>query len=266
MVSLSLGADPRDFTLFAFGGAGPLHAAALARELGIPRVLVPARPGITNALGCVVADLRHDFVRTVDRPLADLDIAQVHAILAAQEAEGRALVAAAPVAATGVTADLRRRHAVRRPDPPAARPAPRPAALARRAAVPLRGRLPTPASASSSPRSAPPSSTSPARSPATARPSTSASSSTPRAAAPSSPTRAPPTARSGSTTAGTRPRSTTASASRPTPPWSAPRYSSRWTPPRSSARRPPLPGRRRQPPDRDHSGASGSIGRMKLRS
>ncbi len=86
MVSLSLGADPRDLTLFAFGGAGPLHATALARELGIPRVLVPARPGLTNALGCVVADLRHDFVQTLARPLADLDIGDVHATLAAQEA------------------------------------------------------------------------------------------------------------------------------------------------------------------------------------
>ena len=57
MVSISLGVDPRDFTLFAFGGAGPLHASSLAKELGIPKVLVPARPGITNALGCVVADL-----------------------------------------------------------------------------------------------------------------------------------------------------------------------------------------------------------------
>ncbi|MEQ9056235.1 MAG: hydantoinase/oxoprolinase family protein [Roseovarius confluentis] len=55
MVSVSLGADPRDFTLFAFGGAGPLHATAMARELGLPRVLVPARPGITNAIGCVAA-------------------------------------------------------------------------------------------------------------------------------------------------------------------------------------------------------------------
>jgi N-methylhydantoinase A len=106
MVSLSLGADPRDFTLFAFGGAGPLHAAALARELGIPRVLVPARPGITNALGCVVADLRHDFVRTLNCPLAALDIGEVHAVLAAQEAEGRALVASAAVAATAVTASF----------------------------------------------------------------------------------------------------------------------------------------------------------------
>ncbi|WP_435228785.1 hydantoinase/oxoprolinase family protein [Pseudopelagicola sp. nBUS_20] len=73
MVSISLGADPRDFALFAFGGAGPLHACALARELGIPRVLIPARPGITNAIGCVVADLRHDFVRTINTPLHKLD-------------------------------------------------------------------------------------------------------------------------------------------------------------------------------------------------
>ncbi len=97
MVSLSLGADPRDFTLFAFGGAGPLHAAALARELGLPRVLVPARPGLANALGCATADLRYDFVRTLARPLAALDIAEVHAILAAHEAQGRAQIAAEPV-------------------------------------------------------------------------------------------------------------------------------------------------------------------------
>jgi len=93
MVSISLGADPRDFALFAFGGAGPLHAVALARELAVPKVLVPARPGITNALGCVVADLRHDFVRTLNRPLDALDMAEVAAILAAQDAEGRRLIA-----------------------------------------------------------------------------------------------------------------------------------------------------------------------------
>ena len=91
MVSISVGADPRDFALFAFGGAGPLHATALARELSIPRVLVPARPGITNALGCVVADLRHDFVRTLNRPLDVADICDVHSIFAAQEEEGRRL-------------------------------------------------------------------------------------------------------------------------------------------------------------------------------
>ncbi|MGN6305828.1 MAG: hydantoinase/oxoprolinase family protein [Mesorhizobium sp.] len=93
MVSVARGHDPRDFTLFAFGGAGPLHASALARELGLPRVLVPARPGITNALGCVVADLRHDFVNTLNQPVAALDEERVRAVLAAQVEEGKALIA-----------------------------------------------------------------------------------------------------------------------------------------------------------------------------
>ena len=102
MVSISVGADPRDFALFAFGGAGPLHAAALARELSIPRVLVPARPGITNALGCVVADLRHDFVRSLNQPLDIVDMARVHRVLADQVAEGRALVTAEKLILRGV--------------------------------------------------------------------------------------------------------------------------------------------------------------------
>ncbi len=92
MVSVSLGIDPRDFALFAFGGAGPLHAVAIARELGIPRVLIPGRPGITNALGCVVADLRHDFVRTLNQPVASVDMSVVHTILTDQQREGRALI------------------------------------------------------------------------------------------------------------------------------------------------------------------------------
>ena len=98
MVSVSLGADPRDFTLFAFGGAGPLHATAMARELGVPRVLVPARPGITNAIGCVAADLRHDFVQTVNRPLRSLAEGDLAAVFADQAARGRALVEAERVA------------------------------------------------------------------------------------------------------------------------------------------------------------------------
>ena len=102
MVSVSLGADPRDFALFAFGGAGPLHACALARELAIPKVLIPARPGLTNALGCVCADLRQDFVRTLNRPVNSLDMAEVHAILASQDATGRSRIAAAGIALTGI--------------------------------------------------------------------------------------------------------------------------------------------------------------------
>jgi N-methylhydantoinase A len=92
MVSVSRGHDPRDFALFAFGGAGPLHATALARELGLPKVLVPARPGITNALGCVVADLRHDFVNTLNQPVAALDEARFTQVLESQRADGEALI------------------------------------------------------------------------------------------------------------------------------------------------------------------------------
>ena len=117
LVSLSRGHDPRDFALFAFGGAGPLHATALARELGIPTVLVPARPGITNALGCVVADLRHDYVRTINKPLSAIDDATIAGIYAEQAARGphdhrqgrRAGARAAPGA--------ERRHAVPGPEP-----------------------------------------------------------------------------------------------------------------------------------------------------
>jgi N-methylhydantoinase A len=98
MVSLARGHDPRDFALFAFGGAGPLHAAALAQELAIPTLLIPARPGLTNALGCVVADLRHDFVATVNQPLETLAEGRIAEVFAAQVATGEALLARENVA------------------------------------------------------------------------------------------------------------------------------------------------------------------------
>ncbi len=102
MVTLARGHDPRDFTLFAFGGAGPMHAAALARELSIPRLLVPARPGITNAIGCITADLRHDYVNTLNAPLSALDINAARAILEAQIAEGRTTIEREGVAVTAI--------------------------------------------------------------------------------------------------------------------------------------------------------------------
>jgi N-methylhydantoinase A len=94
MVSLSRGHDPRDFALFAFGGAGPLHAVGIARELGLAEVIVPARPGLTNALGCLVADLRQDFVKTINQPLDRLDMAVVAHTLADHARTGAALNAA----------------------------------------------------------------------------------------------------------------------------------------------------------------------------
>jgi N-methylhydantoinase A len=103
LVSLQRGRDPRDFVLFAFGGAGPLHAVALARELAIPKVLVPARPGITSALGCLVADVRHDFVRTINQGLLRMDVAEARAILAGQIDAGRRLLATEGVEVETVT-------------------------------------------------------------------------------------------------------------------------------------------------------------------
>jgi N-methylhydantoinase A/oxoprolinase/acetone carboxylase beta subunit len=71
VVSVEQGLDPRDFALVAFGGAGPLHACALAEELGMSTVLVPAAAGVLSALGLVAADERRDAVRTYVTPLVD---------------------------------------------------------------------------------------------------------------------------------------------------------------------------------------------------
>ncbi len=78
MVSLERGHDPRRFSLLAFGGAGPLHAAAVARTLGIPKVIVPQYPGVFSALGLLLADIRVDKIWTqafrsnnVDAPLVN---------------------------------------------------------------------------------------------------------------------------------------------------------------------------------------------------
>jgi N-methylhydantoinase A len=71
VVSVEQGLDPRDFALVAFGGAGPLHACALAEELGMRTVLIPAAAGVLSALGLVAADERRDEVRSYVVPLAD---------------------------------------------------------------------------------------------------------------------------------------------------------------------------------------------------
>ncbi len=73
LVSIERGHDPKDFAYMPFGGGGGLHAGALVRELGLSCALVPRYPGVTSALGCVIADMRHDRVLTLARPLAALD-------------------------------------------------------------------------------------------------------------------------------------------------------------------------------------------------
>jgi N-methylhydantoinase A len=79
LISVQRGRDLRDFTLIAYGGAGPLHAGRLAQELGMPGVVVPAHAGVFSALGCVVAEVAYDHVQTFRRPLDGLTAAELEA-------------------------------------------------------------------------------------------------------------------------------------------------------------------------------------------
>ena len=90
LVSVQRGYDPREFVLVAFGGAGPLHANALARELGIPAVLVPPNPGIASAVGMLMTDLRHEFVATRRLRLDTVTPATLDVLFADFLAEGEA--------------------------------------------------------------------------------------------------------------------------------------------------------------------------------
>ena len=88
MVSVERGYDPREFSLIAFGGAGPLHATALASELEMVEVIIPPVPGAFSALGLVATDLRRDYSRTLYADLASLDPAQVQDAFAEMERSG----------------------------------------------------------------------------------------------------------------------------------------------------------------------------------
>lgn len=79
-VSVERGYDPRDFTLFAFGGGGPVHGAMLAAELNIPKILIPATAGVGSALGCIVADFRHDYTQTHIAKLQSLPITKLQSL------------------------------------------------------------------------------------------------------------------------------------------------------------------------------------------
>ena len=91
-VTTERGLDAADFALVAYGGAGPLHASAVARELSISTVIVPRAPGHFSAYGMLVADLRRDFVNTWFTPLADASFPEMEDIFAEMERQGRATV------------------------------------------------------------------------------------------------------------------------------------------------------------------------------
>ncbi len=77
LVSIERGHDPRQFAYIPFGGGGALHVCAMMREVGVVTGIVPRYPGVTSALGCVMADMRHDTVQTLNQPLAELDMADL---------------------------------------------------------------------------------------------------------------------------------------------------------------------------------------------
>lgn len=93
LISVERGHNPRDFALVAFGGAGPLHGAALLREVGLGTMIVPPYPGVLCAMGCAFGDLRYDFSQTFDRIIDRLDLAEVRATFAAQRRAGEAELA-----------------------------------------------------------------------------------------------------------------------------------------------------------------------------
>jgi N-methylhydantoinase A len=98
VVSIERGHDPRGLTLVPFGGAGPMHGSPVARELSIPRLLVPPDPGILCALGLLVADLRHDLSQTLLAAHADFSAADARASFQPMLAEARYLLAGDRVA------------------------------------------------------------------------------------------------------------------------------------------------------------------------
>lgn len=78
LISVRKGYDPREFTMVAFGGGGPMHAAALARELGVKKVIVPVAASVFSAWGMLMTDLRHDYIQTYIRRVNDVDLNEIN--------------------------------------------------------------------------------------------------------------------------------------------------------------------------------------------
>jgi len=98
LVSIERGHDPARFAAMPFGGGGALHVGALIKEIGLKCAVVPRFPGVTSALGCVIADLRHDQVQTLNLNVDGLDIAALDRRMMTAGKEARAVVDAAGIA------------------------------------------------------------------------------------------------------------------------------------------------------------------------
>jgi N-methylhydantoinase A len=107
LISIQKGYDPRDFVLVTFGGAGPLHGAALATELDIPAVLVPPNPGISSALGCLLVDVQHDLSTMFIAVVSDVKQEVIEEKFAALEEETRRRLLAEGVASGNIALERR---------------------------------------------------------------------------------------------------------------------------------------------------------------
>ncbi len=101
LVSVEQGHNPREFAAMPFGGGGSLHVCAMIREVGLARALVPRYPGVTSALGCVIADMRHDRVQTFNSLLDSLEVAALRSAMETFAQEGARLLEASGVTFEG---------------------------------------------------------------------------------------------------------------------------------------------------------------------
>jgi len=92
LVSIERGFNPKQFVFMPFGGGGGLHACAMLKDVGISAALVPRYPGVTSAMGCVIADMRQDFVQTINTNLADLDTETLTAFMQTHVNHGEKLL------------------------------------------------------------------------------------------------------------------------------------------------------------------------------
>jgi len=102
-VTTERGLDAGDFTLVAYGGAGPLHAVQVAREIGIRNVIIPFAPGMFSAFGMLFSDLRYDYVRTFYTPLEDAPFDRIEKIYRELEQQGRGAIAATSIKPQKIT-------------------------------------------------------------------------------------------------------------------------------------------------------------------
>lgn len=92
LVSIERGFDPKRFAFMPFGGGGALHAGAMLEEVGIGRAIIPRYPGVTSAMGCVIADMRQDFVQTINALTSQLDPGALAALMQRHVDDGMALL------------------------------------------------------------------------------------------------------------------------------------------------------------------------------